>query len=102
LEEVEGFVKQAGRLNQNKRTQPTAQTLKHLVENLEVFFQNENEINYLKHKDQLSMKPLITAVYHESYKNMNPSNPCRRGRSSIPAENLAVVEKGDNTNVETK
>jgi hypothetical protein len=97
------WVFKARKLNQNKRTQPTAQTLKHLVEDLEVFFQNESEINYLKHKDQMSMEPSTIAVYYETYKNMNPSNPCIRGGSSVPAENCVIVEEEEeeeNTNGE--
>jgi hypothetical protein len=33
---------------------------------------------------------------------MNPTNPCRRGRSSVPAENFVVVEEEDNTNRENE
>jgi len=49
----------------------------------------------------MSVKHLITAVYHGTYKHMNPSNHCRRGRSSVPAENFVVVEEEEeNTNGE--
>jgi hypothetical protein len=41
----------------------------------------------------MSMTLLTTAVYHETYKNMNPSNTCRRGRSSVPAKSLLSKKK---------
>jgi hypothetical protein len=52
----------------------------------------------------MSVKLLITAVYQETYKNMKPYNPCRRGRLSALAENFVVFEEEeeDNTNGENE
>jgi hypothetical protein len=48
------------------------------VENLDLLFRNEREINYLKHNDLMSVMPFTTAIYHEHCKTVKPAKPCRK------------------------